>query len=115
MGYISRSDSAETFLERNNRQMQYVDIPRQLSSNEILDADFCYSPGRYVRFIPPKIKSKTHFASLDELVELRSEKAEIAKGQSYSYAEIGDINVFTGDIIFRPDEGLGINLLIDQQ
>lgn len=83
--------------------MKYVHVPSELHTSDILEAEACFSPGRYVRFIPPK--GASHYAPLDKLVVVREEITKAKKGETYRYAEIGDINVATGGIGFREMKG----------
>jgi hypothetical protein len=85
--------------------VKYVRVPRELDSRDVLHSEACFSPGRYVRFIPPKQKGSSHYAPLDKLVAIRSEVTKVRKGDLYRYAEIGDINVATGGIGFREMKG----------
>jgi type I restriction enzyme S subunit len=85
--------------------MKYVRVPNELTTQEVLSEDHCFSPGRYVRFIPPKEKGLSHFVPLDELVHVRDETVKVDKACSYKYAEIGDIDVATGGVSFREMRG----------
>jgi len=85
--------------------MKYVSVPSELSVEEIRKNDFCLSPGRYVRFIPPAVKAASYYVPLDKLVEIRNDRAKTTKGEWYRYAEIGDIDVSTGGISFREMRG----------
>jgi type I restriction enzyme S subunit len=85
--------------------MKYVRIPRELHTSDVLAEDACFSPGRYVRFIPPKQKGASHYAPLDKLVDVREQMVKTEKGETYRYAEIGDINVATGGVSFREMKG----------
>lgn len=81
--------------------MRYVRIPREISTRELKASDFCFSPGRFVRFIPPPKTGEVDFVPLDRLVKVRAEVANVRKGDFYQYAEIGDIDIDTGGICFR--------------
>lgn len=85
--------------------MKYVRVPRELQSADVRSGDACFSPGRYVRFVPPKQKGRSHYESLDKLVVVREQSVKADKGGTYRYAEIGDINVATGGIEFREMRG----------
>lgn len=85
--------------------MRYVRVPREIDSSDIRKAEACFSPGRYVRFVPPTMKRASHFAPLDKLVVVRDEAVKAKKGDTYRYAEIGDINVSTGGVHFREMRG----------
>ena len=85
------------FLEEPN----YVRVSRELHTTEIRAEETCFSPGRYVRFLPPKQKGASHYAPLSKLVIVREEVVRARKGDTYRYAEIGDIDVTTGGIRFR--------------
>jgi len=85
--------------------MKYVRVPQELQSNDIRQAEACFSPGRYVRFVPPALKGASHFAPLDKLVFVREESVKAVKADTYRYAEIGDINVSTGGVVFREMRG----------
>jgi hypothetical protein len=85
--------------------MKYVRVPRELHTNDLRSEEFCFSPGRYVRFAPPKQKSASHFAPLDRLVVVREEPVKACKSETYLYAEIGDIDVTTGGVSFREMKG----------
>lgn len=85
--------------------MSYVRVPRELHSNDIKSEEFCFSPGRYVRFVPPKQTTASHYAPLDKIVVVREDTVKARKGDTYRYAEIGDINVATGGIYFREMKG----------
>lgn len=85
--------------------MKYVRVPRELHTSDVLAEEACFSPGRYVRFVPPKQKGNSHYVPLDKLVRVREEAVKIQKGENYRYAEIGDINVATGSICFREMKG----------
>ena len=78
--------------------MRYVSVPSELHSSEVRSEEFCLSPGRYVRFKPPKQKSASRFVPLDKLVVVRNESIKINKDATYQYAEIGDIDVATGGV-----------------
>jgi hypothetical protein len=88
--------------------MKYVSVPSELHITEIRAGDTCFSPGKYVRFIPPKSSASTKFESLDKLVILRDSQIQAVKGDTYLYAEIGDIDISTGGVRFR--EMLGYKL-----
>jgi hypothetical protein len=85
--------------------MKYVHVPTELSISEIRSGGACFSPGRYVRFIPPKSSSASWFVSLDKLVVLRNSQVAVEKSEWYHYAEIGDIDVTTGGVTFRKMRG----------
>ncbi len=85
--------------------MRYVSVPRELRLSEIRGSETCFAPGRYVRFIPPPGSSKGNFAPLDRLILLRDSRITVKKQEAYRYAEIGDIDVDTGGVIFRPVPG----------
>jgi hypothetical protein len=82
--------------------MRYVSVPKELSLSEIRASEGCFAPGRYVRFIPPNALSKDKFAPLDRIILLRESRIVAKKDKRYRYAEIGDIDVGTGGIVFRP-------------
>src|SRR5580658_6385447 len=73
--------------------VKYVRVPRELHTSDIHAEEACFSPGRYVRFIPPTQKGASRYASLDKLVSVREQVVKVRKGDTYCYAEIGDINV----------------------
>jgi len=81
--------------------MRYVTVPQELPLSEIRAGDACFSPGRYVRFRPPKVSMKSNFVPLDKLIVLRDSRIVVKKDKTYQYAEIGDIDVGTGGIVFR--------------
>ena len=85
--------------------MRYVSIPKELPLSQIRANEICFAPGRYVRFIPPKASSVNHFAPLDKLILMRDSRIIVKKDKPYRYAEIGDINVATGGIVFRSMPG----------
>lgn len=85
--------------------MKYVRVPKEVTIDEITGEASCFSPGRFVRFIPPHKLEGSEFVTLDKLVTLRSTKIKARESNAYHYAEIGDINVYTGDIAFRPLRG----------
>ncbi len=85
--------------------MRYVSVPKELRLSEIRGGEACFAPGRYVRFIPPKALSENNFTTLDKLIVLRDARLVAKKDKIYRYAEIGDINVNTGGIVFRPMQG----------
>lgn len=85
--------------------MKYVCVPRELHTSDVLVEEACFSPGRYVRFVPPKQKGASRYAPLDKLVVVREEMVKVRKGETYRYAEIGDIDVATGGICFREMKG----------
>src|SRR5579864_9413547 len=85
--------------------MRYVRVPDEVSTSEVLDEQFCFSPVRFVRFIAPRHASASHFAPLDKLVIIRDEAQKVDRGATYRYAEIGDINVVTGGVQFRELRG----------
>lgn len=85
--------------------MRYVSVPKELPLSEIRASEACFAPGRYVRFIPPKALSTKNFATLDRLILLRESRIVTKKDKPYRYAEIGDIDVGTGGIVFQPIPG----------
>lgn len=85
--------------------MKYVRVPRELHTSDVLAEEACFSPGRYVRFVPPTQKGASRYAPLDKLVVVREEVVKARKGETYRYAEIGDINIATGGIGFREMKG----------
>lgn len=85
--------------------MKYVRVPRELHSTEILTGEACFSPGRYVRFVPPQSRGASEYAPLDKLVVVRDDSVKARKADIYRYAEIGDINVATGGVTFREMQG----------
>lgn len=78
--------------------MKYVHVPTTLLSNEVRREGCCFSPSKYLRFIPP---DRSNYVTLDKLVELREKKINTKKGETYHYAEIGDIDIYTGGISFN--------------
>lgn len=85
--------------------MKYVRVPRELQSTELRASEACCSPGRYVRFVPPKSRGASQYAPLDKLVVVREDSVKARKAETYRYAEIGDINVATGGVTFREMQG----------
>lgn len=85
--------------------MKYVRVPSEVHTRDVAAEGACFSPGRYVRFIPPAQKGASHYVPLDKLVVVRDETTPIEKGATYRYAEIGDINVATGGVGFREMTG----------
>ena len=85
--------------------MKYVRVPRELNTSDVRAEEACFSPGRYVRFVPPKEKGLSHYVTLDKLVIVRDEVVKAQKSEPYRYAEIGDINVSNGGICFREMKG----------
>jgi|SRR5580704_10372902 hypothetical protein len=85
--------------------MKYVSVPKELRISEIDAGGVRLAPGRYVRFIPPTVPSKSNFVPLDRLISLRESRIVAAKDKTYRYAEIGDIEVETGGITFRSMPG----------
>jgi len=81
--------------------MRYVSVPKELPLSEIRANETCIAPGRYVRFIPPKALSKSYFTTLNKVILLRETHTVAKKDRTYRYAEIGDIDVGTGGIVFR--------------
>ncbi len=85
--------------------MRYVRVPTEISTTELQAEGFCLSPGRYVRFVPPQGGAGSHFVPLDKIVLTRDETAKVNRGSTYRYAEIGDIDVDTGGVVFRMVKG----------
>jgi len=85
--------------------MRYISVPKELRFSEIQGIDACFAPGRYVRFIPPSTRSQNDFAPLNRLIILRESRIIPKKDNIYRYAEIGDIDVDTGGIVFRQIPG----------
>ena len=85
--------------------MKYVTAPSEVRIEEIRANDYIFSPGRYVKFQAPKPNSNCQFASLDKLVVLRNSKIKAEKTTKYHYAEIGDVDVSTGAILWREMHG----------
>lgn len=85
--------------------MRYVRVPTEISSAAVRAEAFCFSPGRFVRFVPPQAGAGSHFAPLDKLIVVRDESVKVAKGQTYRYAEIGNIDVDTGGVAFQQRRG----------
>jgi type I restriction enzyme S subunit len=85
--------------------VRYVSVPSEVPIEEIAAADACLSPGRYVRFVVPADQKGSHFAALDTLVKVRDSKCKADRVLPYRYAEIGDIDVHTGDVVFRESKG----------
>jgi hypothetical protein len=85
--------------------MKYVGAPKELQSADVRASEACFSPGRYVRFIPPAEKGGSHYETLDKIVIVRDETLKARKDGRYRYAEIGDINTSTGGVTFRPLRG----------
>jgi hypothetical protein len=81
--------------------MLYVRVPREITTKDLSENDCCFSPGRYVRFVPPSTSSGMNFVPLDRLVKVRDEVVQVKKANFYRYAEIGDIDVRTGGIQFH--------------
>ena len=81
--------------------MKYVRVPGEIPSGDIRQEGACFSPGRYVRFVPEGKDGKARYESLDKLVIVRKSKVKPDKGETYNYAEIGDIDVATGGVVFR--------------
>lgn len=85
--------------------MRYVTVPKEVHVKDIKSEDFCFSPGRYVRFMPPKANANVQFVQLDKLVAVRKDVVKAAKSEFYRYAEIGDIDVDTGGVSFQTFQG----------
>jgi len=85
--------------------MQYVSVPSELALSDVQSESFCFSPGRYVRFISPRHRGKVDFVPLDKLVVVRNQILRAEKAKWYQYAEIGDIDVDTGGVQFRKMRG----------
>lgn len=85
--------------------MPHVHVPNEVSVREIQENAACLSPGRYVRFIPPKKPQNSKYETLDKLAVLRESKVKAKKNEWYYYADIGGINVATGGIKFRKLRG----------
>ncbi|MEQ2006032.1 MAG: hypothetical protein ABMA26_04470 [Limisphaerales bacterium] len=85
--------------------MKYVRVPRELHTSDVLAEEACFSPGRYVRFVPPRNTGASHYVPLDKLAVVRDEPVKVQKGEAYRYAEIGDINVANGGVSFREMKG----------
>lgn len=81
--------------------MRFVHVPTAISSTELCREDFCFSPGRYVRFIPPEAGNAVVFHPLDRLVTVRNASVKVSRGAACRYAEIGDIDIDTGGIVFH--------------
>jgi hypothetical protein len=58
-----------------------------------------------VRFLAGNNKGGSNFVPLDKLVIVRDESIKAIKNKCYRYAEIGDIDVDTGGVIFRSTRG----------
>ncbi|MGP4069104.1 hypothetical protein [Halobacillus sp. B29] len=86
--------------------MNYFKVPREINSKNINKNDACFSPSKYRQFVVPnKDTSKVKYENLNKLVVLREETFKIHKTELYKYAEIGDIDVNTGGIVFRNVRG----------
>jgi type I restriction enzyme S subunit len=90
--------------------MKYVNVPSELKNSDIISENFCFSPGRYSQFIPPKQKKGSYFVPLDKLIVLRDTKTKRKNDEWYYYAEIGDIDVSTGGISFKKLMGYSLPL-----
>lgn len=101
---VSAGKNFTRFISKG-KLMDYVKVPSALSNNDILAEDACFSPGRYVRFIPPELKGYSHYVPLNKLVHIRDEVTKASKHNDYRYVEIGDINVATGGISFQDLKG----------
>jgi hypothetical protein len=109
MGAWAGKDTARPLFERE--LMKYVRVPQELRSTDIRAEEFRFSPGRYVRFLPPAQRDKSHYLPLDQLVVVREEVVKADKGEMYRYAEIGDIDVGTGGVTFREMPGFKLPTL----
>jgi hypothetical protein len=95
--------------------VRYVRVPTEISSHDLCSEGFCFSPGRFVRFVPPEAGAGSHFAPLNKLVVVRNESVKVAKGESYRYAEIGNIDVDTGGVVFQQSRGFRLPTQRPQQ
>lgn len=75
---------------------QYIKVPNSITLQEFSENDFCLAPSKYSRFIP---NSHVTFETLHDLCTESKNKTKINKTHRYSYTEIGDIDVNTGDVL----------------
>ena len=84
---------------------KFIIPPKQICLSEISKNDFCLAPSKYSRFVVPKDKKSLFFNKLDKITSLSTERKKIKKEKNYTYIEIGDINVYTGDIDYKQTLG----------
>lgn len=83
--------------------MKYINVPRSITVNELVNNHYCYAPSKYSAFYP---RNKSRFDVLSKLVEVKDEREDINIELKYKYIEIGDIDADTGQINYKESFGV---------
>jgi hypothetical protein len=87
--------------------VKYVRVPDEIDAADIAASEYCFSPAKYLRFLPTAVNS-SRFLPLDQIVVVREERMRVKRGEIYRYAEIGDIDIHTGGVSFRTLRGFQV-------
>lgn len=85
---------------------KYIDVPNNLSFNDIKDNNFCFAPSKYTRFYP---KNNIQYKSLGSIIKESNQKEKILRKKVYKYSEIGDIDIYSGIIDNKEKQGYYMN------
>lgn len=83
--------------------MTYVRIPQEISLKEVRENHFCFAPSKYNAFYP---EDRSRFEVLEQLIETKNERTVTEKDKKYTYIQIGDIDVNTGDVDYKENFGM---------
>lgn len=88
--------------------MEFITPPNFVSFTDLNSKNFCLAPSKYAKFIVPKNQKTISFHKLDTITTPSEKREDIEKKEKYVYLEIGDINVYNGDIDYREKIGFYI-------
>lgn len=77
---------------------KYIGIPQKITYKDCCKNNFVFAPSKYSRFLP---QNKNLFVPLSSLCKESKSKIKIKREKEYSYTEIGDIDVSSGNVDYK--------------
>ena len=84
---------------------KYIRVPNTITFENCQANNFVFAPSKYSRFIPTNSEL---FVPLSRKCIERKDKIKVNRRLTYSYSEIGDIDVNNGTVGFRTSYGLNL-------
>lgn len=84
---------------------KYIRVPNTITFENCQANNFVFAPSKYSRFIPTNSEL---FVPLSRKCIERKDKIKVNRRLTYSYSEIGDIDVNNGTVDFRTSYGLNL-------
>ncbi len=82
-------------------KMEFINPPNSVFYKDVVSKNFCLAPSKYSKFIIPNNQKDVSFHNLSKITSLSEKRQEIKKKGKYTYIEIGDINIYNGDIDYK--------------